>query len=127
MDADTFKELTGSINPPFAMAIDHPTGDLLAGVPEEPEELRAQTNQTEAGTFDMELTVVRDHFPSDAIGAPIPGIPWGQSIYKLHQAALSDLDWAPFQSRHDWEVVRWAKSSGVTSAAVTAAMATLLS
>jgi hypothetical protein len=100
------------------MVIDHPTGDLSAGVPEEPEELRSQTNQTEAGTFNMESTVVRDHFPSDAAGAPIPGIPQERSIYELRQAVLSDSDWAPFQSQRDWEVARWAKSSGVTSAAV---------
>ncbi len=100
-DVDAFKELTGSVNPPFAMVIDHPTGDLLAGVPEEPKELRSQTNQTEVGSFNMELTVVRDHFPSDAAGAPIPDIPQRQSIYKLCRAALLDSDWAPFQSRHD--------------------------
>lgn len=118
-DADAFEELTESVDPPSAMIIDHPTGDSSAGVPEEPEEPAPQTNQTEARSFNMELTVVRDLFPSEAAGAPIPGVPRGRSIYESCRAARLDSDWAPFQSRRDWEVARWAKSSGVTSAAVT--------
>jgi len=62
----------------------------------------------------MGSTVVRDRFSLDAAGAPIPGIPQECSIYESCQAALSDLDWAPFQSWHDWEVVKWAKLSSVT-------------
>ena len=106
------------------MVINHLTGDSSEGVPEEPEELRSQTNQTEAESFNIELTVIRDHFPG-AAGAPIPGIPQGLSIYKLHQTTHSDSDWAPFQSWHDWEVARWAKSSGVTSTAVSKLLAIL--
>lgn len=116
VDADAFEELTGGgIGPPPAMDIDHLAGNPSADVPEEP---RRQTNQSDAGSFDTGPTVVIDHFPSDAAGAPIPGIPRGRSIYESRRTALLDLDWAPFQSRRDWEVARWAKSSGVTSAAV---------
>ncbi len=42
-----------------------------------------QTNQSKAGSFNTGSTVVVDHFPSDAAGAPIPGIPWGHSLYEM--------------------------------------------
>ena len=115
VDTDAFEELTGSVDPPSAMVIDHPAGNSSAGVPEGP---GPQANQTEAGSFNTGSTVVVDHFPSDAAGAPIPGIPRGHSIFESRRAALSDSDWAPFQSRRDWEVARWAKSCGATSTAV---------
>jgi hypothetical protein len=62
--------------------------------------------------------VIVDHFPSDAAGAPIPGIPWECSLYEMCQARLLGSEWAPFQSQHDWEFARWVKSTGVTSTAV---------
>jgi hypothetical protein len=102
------------------MDIDHLAGNSSAGVPEEP---GPQTNQSDAGPFDTGPTVVIDHFPLDAAGAPIPGIPRGLSIYKSHQTTHSDSDWAPFQSQRDWEVARWAKLSGVTSTAVSKLLA----
>jgi hypothetical protein len=97
------------------MVIDHPAGNSSAGVPEGP---GPRANQTEAGSFNTGSTVIVDHFPSDAAGAPIPGIPWGRSIFESRRAALSDLDWVPFQSWCDWEVARWAKLCGTTSMAV---------
>jgi hypothetical protein len=102
------------------MAIDHLPGDSSPGVPEG---LGPQTNQTEAGIFDTGSTVIVDHFPSHAAGAQIPGIPRGPSIYDLRHAELSDSDWAPFRSQHDWEVARWAKSCGATSVAVSKLLA----
>ena len=35
-DTDTFKELTGSVDPPSVMVINHPAGNSSAGVPEGP-------------------------------------------------------------------------------------------
>ena len=114
-DANAFEELTRSINQPSTMVIDHPADNSLADVPEE---LGPQTNQSEAGSFNTGSTVVVDRFPSDAAGAPIPGIPRGRSLYETCRAGLSGSEWAPFQSQHDWEFARWAKSTGVTSTAV---------
>jgi hypothetical protein len=97
------------------MVIDHPADNLLADVPEEH---GPQTNQSEAGSFNTGSTVIVDHFPLDAAGAPISGIPRGHSLYEMCQAGLSGSEWAPFQSQHDWEFARWAKSTGVTSTTV---------
>jgi hypothetical protein len=96
------------------MPIDHPTSNSEGAVPEGPGQ---QPNHDAAGT------VVIDLFPSDAVGAPIPGVPRGQTIYESHQAVFSDSDWAPFQSQRDWEVARWAKSCGATTTAVTKLLA----
>jgi hypothetical protein len=78
-DTDTFKELTRSIDPPSAMVINHPAGNSSAGVSEGP---GPQANQTEAGSFNTGSTVIVDHFPLDAAGAPISGIPQGHSIFE---------------------------------------------
>ena len=102
------------------MAVDHPPGNSSPGVPEE---LGPQTIQTDTGTLKTGSTVIIDHFPSHAAGATVPSIPRGHSIYELCQAGLSDSDWAPFQSQHDWEVAQWAKSCGVTSTAVSKLLA----
>jgi len=101
-DTDTFKELTRRVDLLSAMAVNHLAENSSAGVPEG---CRLQANQTEVGTFDIGSTVVIDPFPSNAVGTPIPGIPQRHSTYKLHRAGLSDSGWAPFQSKHDWEVV----------------------
>ena len=98
MDADAFKELTGSDDLSSTMAIDHPTSNSEGRILEEPGQ---QPNHDEAGTFNTGSTVVIEPFPSDAAGAPIPGSPWGQSIYESRQAVFSDSDWAPFQSQCD--------------------------
>jgi hypothetical protein len=120
VDTDAFEELTGRVNLSSAMAVDNPAGNSSAGIPEG---RGPQTNRTEAGTFDAGSTVVIDPFPSDAAGAPIPGIPRGYSTYESRRAALSDSDWAPFQSKRDWEVAQWAKSCGATSTAMSKLLA----
>jgi hypothetical protein len=119
-DAEAFEELTRDVDLSSAMAVDHLPGDELPGVSEGP---GPQTNQTEAGPFETGSTVIIDHFPSHAAGAPIPGIPQGPSIYDSRHAELSDSDWAPFRSQRDWEIARWAKSCGVTSTAVSKLLA----
>lgn len=121
-DADAFEELTGMVDFSSAsvMAVDHPAGDSSGGVPAGH---GPQTNQTEAGTIDMGSTVVIDPFPSNVAGAPIPGIPRGNSTYESREGALSDSDWTPFQSKRDWEFAHWAKSCGVTSTAVSKLLA----
>jgi hypothetical protein len=121
-DMLTFEELTRSINLSSGMAVNHLPGNSLPGVLEGPE---LQTNHTEAATFETGSTVIVDWFPSHGAGAPIPGIPQGSSIYNMHCAALSDLDWAPFQSQRDWEVARWAKLCSATSMAVSKLLAIL--
>jgi hypothetical protein len=93
VDADTFKELTRSIDQPSAMVIDHPADNSLADVPEEH---GPQTNQSEVGSFNTGSMVIVDCFPSDAAGAPIPGIPWGRLLYEMCQAGLLGSEWAPF-------------------------------
>jgi len=96
--ADTlaFEELTRSIDLSSGMAVDHLPGNSSPGVLEGPE---LQTNHTEAATFETGSTVIVDRFPSRGAGAPIPGIPQGSSIYDMRCTALSDSDWAPFQSQ----------------------------
>jgi len=86
---DTFEELTGSVDLLSPMAIDHPASNSEAGVLEGP---GPETNETEVGMFNTGSTVVIDLFPSNAAGMPIPGIPWGYSIYELHRATFLDLD-----------------------------------
>jgi len=92
-DTDTFEELTGNIDLSSVMAVDHLPGDESPG---DPEGLGPQTNETEVGTFESGSMVIVDHFPSHVAGTPIPGIPWGLSMYDLCHADLSDSDWAPF-------------------------------
>jgi hypothetical protein len=119
-DADAFEELTGMVDLSSAIPVDHLAGDSSAGDPEGHGPL---SNQTGAGTFDTGPTAVVDPFPSNAAGAPIPGIPQGSSTYESHGAALSGSNWAPFQSKRDWEFAQWAKSCGATSTAVSKLLA----
>ena len=54
-----------------------PTEDIWEG-PELP------SVSIDVGNFKAALTVVVEHFPSGSPGAPIPGIPQGQSLYEAH-------------------------------------------
>lgn len=62
---------------------------------------------------------VVEPFPSNAAGAPIANV---QAVpkYESYQKDLkNDSPWAPFSSRLDWEVARWAKLRGPSSTAFT--------
>ena len=60
--------------------------------------------------------VVSEKFPFGRPGAPIPDRA-ESSVQELHSL------WAPFQSRLDWDVARWAKLSGQTSTAMSELLA----
>jgi hypothetical protein len=59
-------------------------------------------------------------FPSTKAGAPIANI-CAVPKYETYQKDLSDLNnpWAPFLSKLDWEVAKWAKLRGPSSTAFT--------
>lgn len=66
------------------------------------------------------------HFPSQAAGAPITNSPESISrmgTYENYQANISersaDNPYAPFASKMDWEIARWAKTRGSGSTAFT--------
>ena len=115
-DADAFEELTQNsqvfaMTTPNQLTIDEPL-DL----PDTPEEL---PNDMEAGNTGAVPTVVVDHFPSASAGAPIDGIPCGNSLYESQQGVDEDSIWSPFTSKCDWLFAHWAKMRGPTSSAVT--------
>jgi hypothetical protein len=59
-------------------------------------------------------------FPGDKAGAPLKQATASQSNFeKYWQQLNSDAEYAPFASRIDWEIARWAKIHGLTSNAVT--------
>ena len=57
-------------------------------------------------------------FPGHLAGAPIPEL-HDEIHYKGYQDAINNPEnpWAPFKSRIDWEVARWAKMRGPGSTA----------
>jgi len=119
-DADTFEELAQD-NQIFARTTpDQPTIDESPDMPDAPEEL---ANDMEAGNTEAMPTVVIDHFPSASAGAPIHGMPCGNSIYESQRGAGGDSIWSPFTSQCDWLFARWAKMRGPTSSAVTELLA----
>ncbi|KAF8494898.1 hypothetical protein F5888DRAFT_1795019 [Russula emetica] len=63
-------------------------------------------------------THVVNGFPLSHPGMPIPDKPHGPSAYQSWQATFMDSPWAPFQSERDWNMARWLKMRGQTSAAV---------
>jgi hypothetical protein len=69
-------------------------------------------------------TLVVDQFPSGSLGRLIPNKPQGSSVhYESRRAASMDSPWAPFRSELDWNVARWAKMRGRTSAEVAGLLA----
>ena len=115
-DADAFEELTQN-SQVFAMTIPNQlTIDEPLGLPDTPEEL---ANDMGAGNTEAVPTVVVDHFPSASAGAPIDGMPRGNSLYESQQGVDGDSIWSPFTSQCDWLFACWAKMRGPTSSAVT--------
>ncbi len=119
-DADTFEELAQD-NQVFARTTpDQPTIDTSPDMPDVPEEL---TNDMEAGNTEAMPTVVVDHFPFASAGAPIHGMPHGNSVYESQRGTGGETIWSPFTSQCDWLFARWAKMCGPTSSAVTELLA----
>ncbi|KAM6499612.1 hypothetical protein JOM56_005120 [Amanita muscaria] len=59
-------------------------------------------------------------FPGEQAGAPIQHSSAIQSEFASYRQLLdSDKEYAPFSSKLDWEIARWAKLHGPSSAAVT--------
>jgi hypothetical protein len=63
-------------------------------------------------------TPVVDRFPFGSPGMPIPNKPRAPSAYESQQATSTDLPWAPFRSKLDWDIAQWAKMHGQSSATV---------
>jgi hypothetical protein len=60
-----------------------------------------------------------DPFPLATAGAPIPGSVRDASGFATYGCGLrSDETYAPFGSKLDWDVARWAKLRGPSSSAV---------
>jgi hypothetical protein len=78
-------------------------------------------------THDSETaSVFIDRFPFGNPGAPISGPSGtcqGSPIDDTGCAALGDLIWAPFDSKHDWDIACWAKRHSLTSSAITELLA----
>jgi hypothetical protein len=75
------------------------------------------------GNTDAMPTVVIDHFPSMSAGAPIHGVPHGNSVYESQQGTDGESIWSSFISKCDWLFAHWAKMHGPTSSAVTELLA----
>jgi len=100
--------------------LDQPTTDESLDMPDA---LVQVPNDMEAGIMEAMPTIVIDRFPSASTGAPIPGMPCGNSIYKSQQGTDRDSLWSPFTSQCDWLFAHWAKMCGSTSSAVTELLA----
>jgi hypothetical protein len=118
LDADVLEILTDGPTT-FTVPEVVPPSELLEAVQPPPDPLI----QTEAANSETvpESTVTR--FPFGSPGAPIPSPDQGPTVYQSSQAALGSSIWAPFCSRIDWEIARWAKMRGPTSSAVTELLA----
>lgn len=78
------------------------------------EDLIDITRPTEHTPFEIE------QFPLPTAGMPIPCSDRGPSSFEAYQQTVgSDNDYAPFNSRLDWDIARWAKMHGLSSSAVT--------
>jgi len=119
-DADAFEQLA-PIHSFFATPDhDQPAIDELPDMPDVPEQL---ANDMEAGSTEAISTVVIDRFPSPSAGAPIHGMPHGNSVHESQQGADGDSIWSPFMSECDWLFAHWVKMRGSTSSAVTELLA----
>ena len=119
-DADAFEQLA-PIHSFFATPDhDQPAIDKLPDMPDVPEQL---ANDMEAGSTEAISTVVINRFPSPSAGAPIHGMPHGNSVHESQQGADGDSIWSPFMSECDWLFAHWAKMRGSTSSAVTELLA----
>ncbi|KAM6490958.1 hypothetical protein JOM56_013578 [Amanita muscaria] len=60
------------------------------------------------------------HFPREHAGSPIQAGSTGQSHFNTYRQQLdSENEYAPFLSKLDWELARWAKVHGPSSSALT--------
>jgi hypothetical protein len=77
------------------------------------EDLSAIGNGRKAVEDSLRQPIIVDHFPSASAGAPVDS-------NQEHSASdpQSDNPYAPFASRLDWEVARWAKLRGPSSTAI---------
>ena len=100
--------------------LDQPTTDESLDMPDAPVQV---PDDMEAGIMEAMPTIVINHFPSASAGAPIPGMPCGNSIYESQQGTDGDSLWSPFISQCDWLFAHWAKMCGSTSSAVTELLA----
>ena len=61
-----------------------------------------------------------EQFPLATAGAPIPGSDRRPSGFEAYQQSIdSNNNYAPFNSRLDWDIAQWAKTHGLSSSAVT--------
>jgi hypothetical protein len=117
IDADIFETLNSELGVGH-LAATTPISDLGSTPPVELSAL--PTIQLEAGNSEptSESSVVIDTFPFGNPGAQISGAHQGSPIDDHSRDALGDSIWAPFLSKEDWDVARWAKRHGITSSAM---------
>jgi hypothetical protein len=61
-----------------------------------------------------------EQFPLPTAGMPIPSSDHGPSSFEAYRQTIDgNNEFAPFHSRLDWDVARWAKIHGPSSSAVT--------
>ena len=119
-DADAFEELAQNDQNFVTRAPDQSFINESQDIPDAPE---GSPNDMEAGNAEAMPTVVIDVFPSASAGAPIDGMPHGNSVYESQQGVDGDSAWYPFTSQCDWLLARWAKMRGPTSSVVTELLA----
>jgi hypothetical protein len=89
--------------------------DNCTGDNEEYFDVQAPASNTPAQDPRFEV----EPFPLATAGAPIPGSVCGASSFVTYGSRLSnDEEYAPFCSKIDWDIVRWAKLRGPSSSAV---------
>ncbi|KAH8987022.1 hypothetical protein EDB92DRAFT_1948791 [Lactarius akahatsu] len=79
------------------------------------EETPSQTQQDGAPFVEL--------FPFGAAGTPISNVESVPGYQALQDELGPDNTWYPFQSQHDWDFARWAKTWGPSSTAVTELLA----
>jgi hypothetical protein len=119
-----------TVNGPLAQNYNNHSYSIRGATPETPSTARAQSVESHppppvppappicpegGGEHPPDSEVIVVSFPFGNAGAPIPGADREPSPLLDPGASI----WAPFASRRDWEFVRWAKTHGLTSTALT--------
>jgi hypothetical protein len=112
IDADAFEIFNSDLQVDCSAAT-IPISDLEPVPPSTP-----PTIQLEADNSESTSLVVIDQFPFGDPGAPISGAHQGSPVDDTGCDALGDPIWAPFQSKHDWDIAYWAKRNNLTLSAV---------
>ena len=96
-----------------SLPVEDSTNGQASNIPRAPSLSRAQPVQPLTEDYIIES------FPGDKAGAPLQCDVHQSNFEKYQQHLNSKAEYAPFTSWIDWEIARWAKIHGPSSAAVT--------